>query len=145
MYLLNQYLKALNLDQLPFLVLKIRLIVKDELQVNGIVTNFIPPRMTNLLQQADVCWFASIKKQYHNDGTNADYIDELDEGDEIDGFDTDPNIVFELDPSDTSSQPAQIKYNYKYSKNRLIQADRSILIENRITESWFYYKFLIFL
>ena len=37
----------------------------------------------------------------------ADYIDELDEGDEIDGFDTDPNIVFESDQSDTSSQPAQ--------------------------------------
>ncbi|RNA16359.1 hypothetical protein BpHYR1_027079 [Brachionus plicatilis] len=37
----------------------------------------------------------------------ADYIDELDEGDEIDGFDTDPNIVFEIDPSDTSLQPAQ--------------------------------------
>ncbi|RNA04130.1 hypothetical protein BpHYR1_039126 [Brachionus plicatilis] len=35
-------------------------------QVNGIVTNFIPPRMTNLLQPADVSWFASIKKQYHN-------------------------------------------------------------------------------
>ncbi|RNA33693.1 pogo transposable element with KRAB domain-like [Brachionus plicatilis] len=153
--------------------------VKDELQVNGIVTNFIPPRMTNLLQPADVCWFASIKKQYHNNWnkwfledersftrfgntkspgyvktiswlseiwkdfsstliiksfsqcgiidqfnlhstlsyimkTNtiiADYIDELDEGDEIDGFDTDPNIVFEINPSDTSSQPAQHEHN----------------------------------
>ncbi|CAF0972290.1 unnamed protein product, partial [Brachionus calyciflorus] len=111
--------------------------------------------MTNLLQPADVCWFASIKKEYHNKWnkwfledersftrfdfsstlivesfskcgiidqfnlhstlsyimkTNtiiADYIDELDEGDEIDGFDTDPNIVFEIDQSDTSSQPAQ--------------------------------------
>ncbi|CAF1097391.1 unnamed protein product, partial [Brachionus calyciflorus] len=30
----------------------------------------------------------------------ADYIDELDEGDEIDGFDTDPNIVFEIDLTD---------------------------------------------
>ena len=25
----------------------------------------IPPRMTNLLQPADVCWFSEIKKAYH--------------------------------------------------------------------------------
>ncbi|CAF0945799.1 unnamed protein product [Brachionus calyciflorus] len=31
----------------------------------GIEPLFVPPRMTNLLQPADVCWFAVIKKMYH--------------------------------------------------------------------------------
>jgi len=25
----------------------------------------IPPRLTGILQPADVCWFAELKKQYH--------------------------------------------------------------------------------
>jgi hypothetical protein len=25
----------------------------------------IPPRITGLLQPADVCWFAGLRKQYH--------------------------------------------------------------------------------
>ena len=31
---------------------------------NGIILVYIPPRLTNLLQPADVVWFASIKKSY---------------------------------------------------------------------------------
>ena len=31
---------------------------------NGILLSIIPPRMTNLLQPADVCWFATLKKAY---------------------------------------------------------------------------------
>ena len=31
----------------------------------GINIIYIPPRLTNLLQPADVCWFASFKKRYH--------------------------------------------------------------------------------
>ncbi|RNA34812.1 hypothetical protein BpHYR1_020776 [Brachionus plicatilis] len=42
---------------------------------------------------------AALKVRYFQKKCNA--------RDEIDGFDTDPNIVFEIDPSDTSSQPAQ--------------------------------------
>lgn len=34
----------------------------DELNIKLL---FIPPRLTRLLQPADVCWFASLKKQYH--------------------------------------------------------------------------------
>ena len=36
--------------------------VKEFCQTNHIELLFIPPRMTNLLQPADVCWFAPIKK-----------------------------------------------------------------------------------
>ncbi len=36
--------------------------VKSFCQLNGIKLFIIPPRMTNLLQPADVCWFAPLKK-----------------------------------------------------------------------------------
>ena len=35
----------------------------NEINVQKII---IPPRLTNLLQPADVCWFGNLKKQYHN-------------------------------------------------------------------------------
>lgn len=38
--------------------------VKNFCVDNCIELLFIPPRLTNLLQPADVCWFASIKKSY---------------------------------------------------------------------------------
>ena len=38
--------------------------VKASCELNGIVLFIIPPRLTNLLQPADVCWFSSIKKRY---------------------------------------------------------------------------------
>ena len=37
---------------------------------NGIVLLFIPPRLTNLLQPADVAWFASLKKGYRKKWNN---------------------------------------------------------------------------
>ncbi len=39
--------------------------VKTKCQENKIILLFIPPRLTNLLQPADVCWFAPLKKHYH--------------------------------------------------------------------------------
>jgi hypothetical protein len=38
--------------------------VKDKLKELNIEYIYIPPRMTNLLQPADVCWFVKIKKAY---------------------------------------------------------------------------------
>ena len=38
--------------------------VQDFCDENKLVLCFIPPRLTNLLQPADVCWFSSIKKLY---------------------------------------------------------------------------------
>ncbi|CAF1148323.1 unnamed protein product, partial [Brachionus calyciflorus] len=38
--------------------------VKDRFNQLGLESFYIPPRMTNLLQPADVCWFAKIKKAY---------------------------------------------------------------------------------
>ena len=37
---------------------------------NGIVLAFIPRRLTNLLQPADVCWFSIIKKKYREKWNN---------------------------------------------------------------------------
>ncbi|RMZ95089.1 pogo transposable element with KRAB domain-like [Brachionus plicatilis] len=39
--------------------------VQDEYNGANINLMFIPPRMTNLVQPADVSWFASIKNEYH--------------------------------------------------------------------------------
>ena len=39
--------------------------VKDFCQNNQIEILFIPPRLTNLLQPADVMWFHSLKASYH--------------------------------------------------------------------------------
>jgi hypothetical protein len=38
--------------------------VSDFCEDNGILLLFIPKRLTNLLQPADVCWFSTIKKDY---------------------------------------------------------------------------------
>ncbi|CAF1075178.1 unnamed protein product [Brachionus calyciflorus] len=38
--------------------------VKDKLSQLDLESFYIPPRMTNLLQPADVCWFSKIKKAY---------------------------------------------------------------------------------
>ena len=45
----------------PYLTAKVKNKAK-ELRINLI---FIPPRLTNLLQPADVCWFSVFKKLYH--------------------------------------------------------------------------------
>ena len=37
---------------------------------NGVIPFFVPPRLTNLLQPADVCWFSSIKKTYKEKWNN---------------------------------------------------------------------------
>ncbi|CAF0834120.1 unnamed protein product [Brachionus calyciflorus] len=105
--------------------------------------------MTNLLQPADVCWFASIKKEYHNKWNKwflqddedllpglisvilklmralvctiiADYMDELDEVDEIDGFDTDPNLFFEIRKQSSYSYEIEQKRNHNDIKKLLI-------------------------
>ncbi|RNA17277.1 pogo transposable element with KRAB domain-like [Brachionus plicatilis] len=39
--------------------------VRDLCDDNEINQVFIPPRFTNLLQPADVCWFATLKRAYH--------------------------------------------------------------------------------
>lgn len=36
---------------------------------NNVFLLFIPPRLTNLLQPADVVWFAPIKRAYKKSGT----------------------------------------------------------------------------
>ena len=36
--------------------------LKDFCDKSGIVLTFIPPRLTNLLEPADACWFSTIKK-----------------------------------------------------------------------------------
>jgi hypothetical protein len=44
--------------------------VKQKFTEAGIVRELIPPRFTNLLQPADVSWFASLKKRLHERWTN---------------------------------------------------------------------------
>ena len=44
--------------------------VKDYCEQNSIILQYIPPRFTNLLQPADVCWFSSIKKKYSEKWTD---------------------------------------------------------------------------
>lgn len=39
--------------------------VSEQITQLGLNKAIVPPRMTNLLQPADVCWLASIKKQLH--------------------------------------------------------------------------------
>jgi hypothetical protein len=39
--------------------------VRDKCRELNIKHFLIPPRLTGLLQPADVCWFASLKKTYH--------------------------------------------------------------------------------
>ncbi|CAF0969922.1 unnamed protein product [Brachionus calyciflorus] len=39
--------------------------VQDKLKEFDIDSVFIPPRLTNLLQPADVSWFGKLKKEYH--------------------------------------------------------------------------------
>jgi hypothetical protein len=39
--------------------------VQEAFAAHDILQTFIPPRMTNLLQPADVSWFGSLKKKYH--------------------------------------------------------------------------------
>ena len=40
-------------------------LVKEKLMECSIKKLQIPPRMTNLLQPADVCWFRPLKQSYH--------------------------------------------------------------------------------
>ena len=44
--------------------------IKDFCDESGLVLTFIPPRLTNLLQPADVCWFSTIKKLYKESRNN---------------------------------------------------------------------------
>lgn len=44
--------------------------VKNELLINDIEVIFIPPRLTNLLQPADVSWFRSLKNTYQKKWCN---------------------------------------------------------------------------
>jgi hypothetical protein len=39
--------------------------VTEAFEKNGIEVQIIPPRFTNLLQPADVCWFGTVKKLLH--------------------------------------------------------------------------------
>ena len=39
--------------------------VKLKLAENNIRLELVPPRMTGIVQPADVCWFSSLKKHYH--------------------------------------------------------------------------------
>ncbi|CAF1027868.1 unnamed protein product [Brachionus calyciflorus] len=45
-------------------------IVQGFCEDNGINQVFIPPRLTNLLQPADVCWFTQLKRAYHKKWNN---------------------------------------------------------------------------
>ncbi|CAF1058245.1 unnamed protein product [Brachionus calyciflorus] len=49
--------------------------VKKKFSENQIVSTYIPPRMTNLLQPADVSWFGNLKREY-NDKWNKWFIEE---------------------------------------------------------------------
>lgn len=44
--------------------------VKEHLELKNIEAIYVPPRLTNLLQPADVAWFGAIKNVYHQSWSN---------------------------------------------------------------------------
>jgi hypothetical protein len=67
--IISEYKNQKNVDQVKLVLDSARCHltkrVDNALLLNNIKPLFVPPRMTNLLQPADVCWFAVLKKNYH--------------------------------------------------------------------------------